>query len=73
MKPIWQEIEKENPWLQAKYYDFDQNKFTIKKYKIDKELPIFIFLDKNNKEFLRLSGEISKNELIKIINKNRNR
>jgi hypothetical protein len=73
MKPRWQEIEKENPWLQTKYYDFDQNKSTIKKYNINKELPIFIFLDKNNKEFLRLSGEISKNELIKIINKNRNR
>ncbi|MDD5291237.1 MAG: thioredoxin family protein [Patescibacteria group bacterium] len=71
MKPRWEEIEKENPWLLAQYYDFDQDKEVVKKYNITKELPIFVFLDKNDKEFLRLEGEIEKDKLVGIINENR--
>jgi thiol-disulfide isomerase/thioredoxin len=73
MKPRWQEIEKENPWLKTKYCDFDKDKSLIKKHKINKELPIFVFLNKNNKEFLRLTGEIPKKELIKVITANKNK
>ena len=73
MKPRWREIEKENPWLKNEYYDFDKDKETVKKWKIDKNLPVFIFLDKNGKEFLRLHGEISKEELLNIIKENKNR
>jgi len=32
MKPRWEEIEKENPWLEAQYYDFDQDKEAVQKY-----------------------------------------
>jgi len=73
MRPRWQEIEKENPWLKAEYYDFDQDKEAVEKHKITEELPIFVFLDKDDKEFLRLEGEIKKDELIEIINKNKDR
>lgn len=71
MRPRWAEIEKENPWLQAEYFDFDQNKEAVEKYGITEKLPIFVFLDKNNNEFLRLEGEIEKDELIKVINENK--
>lgn len=73
MKPRWQEIEKENTWLKTKYYDFDKDKQAVKKYKIDKNLPTFVFLDKKGKEFLRLNGEISKKELLKVISENKNK
>lgn len=26
MRPRWQEIEKENPWLKTEYFDFDEDK-----------------------------------------------
>ena len=58
MKPIWQEIEKENSWLKTEYYDFDENKEMVEKYEIKDILPVSIFLDKSGKEFLRLEGEI---------------
>ncbi|MFA5127133.1 MAG: thioredoxin family protein [Patescibacteria group bacterium] len=73
MKPRWKDIETENPWLENEYYDFDQDKEMVKKYKITNVLPIFIFLDKDGKEFMRLAGEIDKKELIEIINQNKER
>ena len=71
MKPIWQKIEKENAWLETEYYDFDENEEMAKKYKINNILPVFIFLDKNEKEFLRLQGEIEIREILKIIRENK--
>jgi thiol-disulfide isomerase/thioredoxin len=73
MKPRWKEIEEANPWLNTEYYDFDQDKEIINKYKINNVLPVFIFLDKNEQEFLRLNGEISKKDLIDIITTNKNK
>jgi hypothetical protein len=35
MKPIWKEIEQENDWLQNEFYDFDNDKESLKKYNID--------------------------------------
>lgn len=71
MRPRWQELEKELPWLETVYYDYDKNKTEVEKYKIDKNLPVFIFLTKNNQEFLRLTGEISKKELLSILQENK--
>jgi len=34
MRPRWQEIEKENPSLKTEYFDFDNDKDTVNKYKI---------------------------------------
>jgi len=73
MRPRWQEIEKENPWLKTEYYDFDKDKEMVKKYKIDKNLPTFVFLDEDGKEFLRLNGEVEKKDLVKIIEENRDK
>ena len=73
MKPRWKEIESENPWLKTEYYEFDDNKEMVEKYKIDKTLPTFVFLDKNDNEFLRLNGEIEKEKLLDIINQNKER
>ena len=68
MRPRWQEIEKENPWLKTNYYDFDTDKEMVQKYGITGGvLPIFIFLDKNGKEILRLSGEKEKKELLEVL------
>ena len=75
MKPRWAEIEKAQPWLKTEYYDFDQDKEELKKYKAENEdrLPIFIFLDKKGTELLRLHGEVSVKELLKIILENKNK
>jgi thiol-disulfide isomerase/thioredoxin len=75
MRPRWAEIEKENPWLETEYLDFDKDKSQLKKYKAEneKELPFFIFIDKKGKEFLRLHGEPSKEKLVEIISKNKNK
>ncbi len=73
MRPRWSEIEKEYPWLKTEYYDYDKDKEMVAKYRIDKNLPTFVFLDKNGQEFLRLSGEPSKEELVKIILENKDR
>jgi thiol-disulfide isomerase/thioredoxin len=68
MKPRWQEIEAENPWLQTEYYDFDQEKDVVAKYNVNEVLPTFVFLDKSGNELLRLNGEVDKDELVRTIN-----
>lgn len=73
MKPRWQEIEKLNPWLESVYYDFDKDKEAVAKYNINDVLPVFIFLDNSKQEFLRLAGEVSKKDLLKILEDNKNR
>jgi thiol-disulfide isomerase/thioredoxin len=73
MKPRWKEIETENSWLKTEYYEYDDNKEMVEKYKIDKILPTFVFLNKNGNEFLRLNGEIEKDKLLEIINQNKDR
>jgi len=70
MSPRWKEIEKELPWLETEYVDGDENIKMVQKYEIG-NLPTFVFLDKKDKEFLRLQGEIAKDELIKICTENR--
>ena len=73
MKPRWQEIENENSWLKNEYYDYDENPDIVAKWHIGKILPVFIFLDKNGDEFLRLIGEQSKKNLEKILIENKNK
>ena len=73
MKPRWKEIETENSWLQNEFYDFDQDKEMVLKFKIDRNLPTFVFLDAQGNEFLRLHGEIDKEKLVSLINENRNK
>ena len=74
MRPRWEEIEKENSWLVTENLDFGEDSEKIKMYDLDEgSLPTFIFLDKEGKEFTRLTGEISKKKLLKIIEKYRDK
>lgn len=73
MKPRWKKIEEENQWLKNEYYDFDTAKEMVEKYKIDNILPVFVFLDKNGNEFLRLKGEVDEEKLLEIINQNKDK
>jgi thiol-disulfide isomerase/thioredoxin len=75
MKPRWAEVEKAQPWLKTKYLDFDEDKQKLKKYKAENEekLPVFIFLDKKGKEFLRLRGEPTVKKLLEIVLENKNK
>lgn len=73
MKPRFAEIEKENPWLETKYYEFDDSKEVVEKYGIKDSLPVFIFLDKEENEILRLEGEVEKDKLIELINQNKDK
>jgi len=69
-----EEIEKENPWLKTNYFDFDQDKEMVKKFNISSGvLPVFIFLDKNSKEILRLSGEVEKDLFLEKIAENKDK
>lgn len=70
MKPRWVEIESEMPDLETLYYDFDKDNEMVKKYQIDHKLPVFVFLDKQGNEILRLTGEVDKDRLIDVINEN---
>ncbi len=69
MKPMWVEIEEGIPELKTEYYDADENPKILKEYNI-KDIPVFIFLDKEGKEFLRLNGVQNKEEIIKIVKEN---
>lgn len=73
MRPMWQEIEKENQWLKNEYYDYDQDEKAVKKWHVDDTLPTFIFVDKYEKELFRLQGERSKQELLKLLLENKDK
>lgn len=67
MRPRWEEIQAENPWLQTEFYDYDESPEVMKKYSIDENLPVAILLDKDGKELQRFIGEVSKNELLEAV------
>ena len=71
MKPLWKEIEAENPWLETRYFEYDDSEEAVNKWQVGKNLPVFIFLDKADKEITRLTGEVSKDELLAIIQKHK--
>ena len=72
MKPRWQAIEKELPELETIYFDYDEDKEMVGKWDVGDNLPVFIFLDKNNKELERLVGEPSVKEIMNLIEKYKN-
>ena len=69
MKPMWEEIEKENPGLNTEYYDADDNPEFLKEYEVG-DIPEFIFLDKDGNEFHRLRGAQNKGDLEKFVKDN---
>lgn len=68
MRPMWAEIEKQFPKLVTEYYDADENEEMLKKFQV-KDIPAFIFFDKNDKEILRLRGIQNKEDLIENVKK----
>ena len=72
MKPRWKEIEAENPWLETRYFEYDDEQETVDKWQVGKTLPVFIFLTKDDKEITRLVGEYSKAEILKILVQHQN-
>ena len=74
MRPRWEKIEKENKWLEAVYYEFDESEKEIEKFGIDSgKLPVFVFLDKNDNEVERHEGEISVEKIEEIIERLKNK
>ncbi len=71
MKPLWEEIEKEDSGLQTEYFDADTNTDLMKKYGIS-DLPCFIFLNKEGVEIDRLVGEVDKEKIMDLVNKYKN-
>jgi hypothetical protein len=70
MGPRWRELEKDNPWLETEYFEFDTSPDIVSKYKLEEgTLPTFIFLDKAGNELHRLSGEVDKATLLELITK----
>ncbi|MDD2490191.1 MAG: thioredoxin family protein [Bacilli bacterium] len=69
MKPRWAEIESELPWLNTIYFDYDKDKEAVEKWEVKDVLPVFIFVDSNNKEITRLIGEFPKKKLLQLIEK----
>ena len=73
MRPRFAEVEKENPWLETEYLDYDQNKEKAKNFGVTDVLPVFIFLDKMGEEFLRFEGEMSKEKIMEVITENKDK
>jgi thiol-disulfide isomerase/thioredoxin len=72
MRPRWIEIEKELPWLETEYFEYDDHPEVMKKYSLDgagERLPVFIFLGKDGKEITRLEGEIDEKTIIETVQK----
>jgi thiol-disulfide isomerase/thioredoxin len=70
MRPRWTEIEKELPWLETEYLDYDEDNEKVIELGINSNtLPTFIFFDKNNNILETLSGEIPKKDLLETIKK----
>lgn len=72
MKPMWAEIEKEVPGFDAEFYDADEHPEKLEEYGI-KDIPVFVFLDQNGKELMRLEGLQNKDYLIQIVKENINK
>lgn len=73
MEPRWEEIEKEHPWLETIKYDYDNDIKEVRQWDISDILPTFIFIDKNNLEITRVSGERKKDTLIQLIQEHKDK
>ncbi len=69
MRPMWDEIAAEIPEMVSEYYEADDYPDALKKYDV-KDIPTYVFLDKEGNEFMRLTGLQNKEDLIKIVKEN---
>ena len=68
MGPLFKEIEAENPELKTEYYECNDCKKIVDKYHIE-SAPTFIFVDKDGNELDRIIGVCEKEEVMKKIEK----
>jgi thiol-disulfide isomerase/thioredoxin len=73
MNSRWDKIMADCGWLEVINIDFDRDKERALAYNVGQDIPVFVFLDKEGKEFARLQGEIDRKELIKFIEENKDR
>lgn len=66
MNKVINEIKKEKN-IEITEYDYDMDYSELEEYNLGNILPVFIFIDKTNKEFKRIIGEVKKEEIIKSI------
>ena len=72
MRQVWKKI-KEKYTLYIIDYDVDMNNEEVEKFNINDKLPVTIFLDDNDNELSRLTGEKSLKELEEEIKKYKNK
>ena len=66
MKNAMKEIEKLYPEIEYEGYDYDMDQEKVEEYNVGSLLPVLVF-EKNGKEVGRLTGEKTKKEIIKEI------
>ncbi len=66
MRPVWEEIKTRYDF-ECQEYDYDIDTDVLKKYEIDKTIPVIIILNKDNKEIHRFIGEKKKKEILEIL------
>ena len=66
MKKVWKEVLKEFNNLDILEYDYDMDEEIVKTYNPGEILPVAIFY-KDGKEYKRLLGEHTSNEIIEVI------
>ena len=67
MKKTMKEIEELYPNIKIESYDYDMDQEQVEKWNIGEIIPVLIFVDENNNEISRLTGEKTKKEIIKEI------
>jgi len=72
MKPMWARVEESIPNLETEYFDADESPEVLEKYEI-KNIPVFIFQDKEGKEILRLQGIQNEEDLVNKVKENINK
>ena len=64
MKPRWADIEKEHPWLESEFYDYDEHPEVVDMYQVSGTLPVAIVFDDAGNEVARWNGEVAKDEIV---------
>ncbi len=68
MRPRWEKVEDKMPDLETEYYDYDEDKKVVEKFKVDGgKLPCFIWLSSDGRELERITGEPSVKKLNQTI------
>lgn len=67
MKKTMKEIEELYPNIEIESYDYDMDQEQVEKWNIGEIIPVLVFTDENYNEISRLTGEKTKKEIIKEI------